>query len=89
MRGMLHPTPPFTHFHSPNSLPRSLLTMESSGFKSAHSYEIDPTSGQIFYREPIESLYQPGCATLEPLNHHPLRLAGHNVGDRFKIIFLR
>lgn len=62
--------------------------MEPSGFESGRQYEIDPVSGQRFYREPIESFYPP-CTTLEPLDQHLPRLAGHNVGSCFESIFPR
>ena len=45
--------------------------MASFAFESARQFEVDPISGQIFYREPMESFFPPcGTPSLEP-SHLP------------------
>ena len=61
--------------------------MASSGFDSGRQFEIDPVSGQIFYREPIEGFYT-SWTPLEPSDYHPPRPAGHNVSGLLQIYLL-
>ena len=76
-----------THTHSTSS--HSFERMASSGIDSGRQFEVDPVSGQLFYREPMGpgGFYTPWSA-LEPSDYHPPRPASHNVSDHLRIYLL-
>jgi len=52
--------------------------MASFQYDSGRQFETDPTTGQIFFREPIDGAYSPWRA-LEPSSYHMPRPASRNV----------